>query len=269
MVTSCSGTPVRNSATSQADRCRPRRHRLQARVAAVAPGSPQEDGHDEWPYPLHRRGDPLGQAQITAALGFDDQPAQQHSEYGCHSRADAGVEYKRALRRPPGDQRGPSCRRGRAECGADQVAQSGSGRGLRRCGYPDTAQTCHYQKNTGREPNAGQADGSCQLTAADEEQCAGHDPAVGGALTCQHAHCLPDRTVRGRLQRVADQESDDQQGWCQGSRDNYPTGRRFCDSEIARSRACVARKAPLTRHRYVARKVWTRELRNGASISHV
>ena len=210
MLTSCSGTPLRNSATSQADWGRAGRQRLLVRDAAVPPGSAQEDGHDKGPRALDRRGHPLGQAQITAALGLDDHPAQQHREYGRHSRADADVENQRALRRPPGDQGRPSRRRGRAERGADEVPRSGSGRRFGRCGDADTAQTCHYQKNTGREPNARQADGSCQLTAADQEQRPGHDPAVGCTLTSEHAHCLPDRAVGGRLQPVADQESNDQ-----------------------------------------------------------
>jgi hypothetical protein len=43
------------------------------------------------------------------------------------------------------------------------------------------------------------------MQAADQEQGAGDNPAVGAGLAGQHAHRLPERAIRRRLERVGDQ----------------------------------------------------------------
>jgi hypothetical protein len=72
------------------------------------------------------------------------------------------------------------------------------------------------------QPDPGQARGGHEVTPADQEQGAGHDPPVGSGVTRQYAHRLADRAVGGRLERAADQPAPGDQDRRQAGRDNRP-----------------------------------------------
>jgi len=54
------------------------------RVGRGVPGWAQGEGDDEWPRDLDPGGQALGQAEDAAALGFDDEPAEQGNGHGGH-----------------------------------------------------------------------------------------------------------------------------------------------------------------------------------------
>src|ERR1700744_3863055 len=72
-----------------------RARRLIRRASGRPERLPQCDGDDERPAGLGRQEQPLGQAQVTAALGFDDEPAEQGDEHGGPGRAAGAAQEQR------------------------------------------------------------------------------------------------------------------------------------------------------------------------------
>jgi hypothetical protein len=82
------------------------------------------NGHDERPRYLDAGHQPLGQAQIAAALGLEDEPAQQGSEDGCHRGGASRAQDQRCPWCAPGGKGGPDRDDDRAERGPGQVLRS-------------------------------------------------------------------------------------------------------------------------------------------------
>ena len=95
-----------------------------ARIAASGAGLPQGDRDDERPARLGRQEQSLSQAQVTAALGFDDKPAEQGNEHGSHDCTAVATQDQRPRRRAPGDEGRRQRERDRAERSPGEVLRS-------------------------------------------------------------------------------------------------------------------------------------------------
>src|SRR5580693_7929118 len=101
-------------------------------VRARAGGLPQDYGDDERPAGLGRYRQALSQAQVSAALGFDDEPAEQDQEHGSHDSTAVAAQDQRPRLAAPGDEGRPYRDGGRAERGPGEVLRSRAANGFGR-----------------------------------------------------------------------------------------------------------------------------------------
>ena len=175
-----------------------------ALVACVPCGLPQGERDDERKQGLNRRRQPLDQAEVTAAVpGRDQEPARQPGEDHGHRRAAADTQDPRSPRRAPGDKYRPDRCRDHAAHRQSEVARRRARGRFRSGGDAESRKTSQDQQDARRHADASQACAGRDLTAAHQQQGRGHHPPVGSRLTSQHAHRLPHRAIRGRLNAPA------------------------------------------------------------------
>src|SRR5580704_15468300 len=171
---------------------------------------PQGNGDDERPAGLGRYGQALGQSQVSAALGFDDEPAEQDQEHGGHDGAAPPAQEIRPRRRAPGDEGRPHRDRHRAQRGPGDVLRGRAVGRFGRYGDADAGQARDGEHDARGHPEAGQEQGS------------GHDPPVGSGVAGHHADRRPDRVVGGRPDRAGDQPARGHHHRRQAGRDHRP-----------------------------------------------
>jgi hypothetical protein len=180
-------------------------------AACVPRGLPQAERDDKRKQALNRRRQPLDHAEITAAVSCRDQkPARQPGEDRGHRRAAVDAEDPRLRRRGPGDKYGPDrCHDGAAHREGQVARRRARGR-FRSGGDTESRKPSQDQQDARRHADGGQARAGGDLTAAHQQQGHGHYPPIGCRVTSQHAHRLPHRAIRGRLQHVGNQPAPDQ-----------------------------------------------------------
>jgi fatty acid desaturase len=158
-------------------------HHLSAAGAAVGRrGLPKDDGDDQRPAGSGRQEHALGQAQVTAALGLDDEPAEQDNEHGSHDGTAVAAQEQRPRWCAPGDEGGPHRDNGCAERGPGEVWRGRALSGFGKRGDADAGQARDGEQDAGRQPDAGQARGGYELTPAHQEQGPRHDPPIGAGV---------------------------------------------------------------------------------------
>jgi hypothetical protein len=177
---------------------------------------PHGERDDEREQALNLRRQPLGQAEVSAAvLCCDQEPARQPGEDQGHRRAAADSEDPRLSRGAPGDKYGPDRRRDDAAHREGEVAWRRARGRFRRGGDAESGKASQDQQDARGHADASQARTGRDLTAAHRQQGRRHYPSVASRVTSQHAHRLPHRAVRGRLKRAGDQPAPGQDNRCQ------------------------------------------------------